>query len=168
MNRRSASLPRASQRGQTFLAIAVMIAILLLAILGLSTDYVQLWAHRQMAQAAADAACQAGAADLFINGLNPSLGGTNGLQSFSWIGTGFTCAASPNTPPCKYAALNGYSGANVTVSFPTSITGVNPLPSGFGSIANPYIEVHIKDPVPMSFTRLVSNSSTVNVGATAY
>ena len=47
------------ERGQAFLVIVVFIAFFLLGVLGLSTDYAQIWAHRQMAQGAADAACQA-------------------------------------------------------------------------------------------------------------
>ena len=52
--------------------IAVFIALFLLAVLGLATDYTQVWAHRQMAQGAADAACQAGAADVFLKGTDPT------------------------------------------------------------------------------------------------
>jgi hypothetical protein len=158
---------RCRERGQAFLVVAVFVGVLLLVVLGMATDYSQIWAHRQTAQGAADAACQAGAADLFLNVANPSIGGTNGIQSFSWIGSTFTCAAKPNAPPCQYASFNGYSGANVSVSFPSSLPGVASLATGFGSIANPYIKVGITDPVPMFFTKLASSAATVNVGATS-
>src|SRR6266705_983912 len=123
-----------SQRGQAFLAIVMFIAILLLAVLGLATDYTQVWAHRQMAQGAADAACQAGAADVFLKGTDPT-GSIPGVD-FSWIdGSTFDCSARPNSVPCMYASFNGYSGSNVSVSFPSSLPGVSGIPSGFGTIA---------------------------------
>ena len=53
-----------SQRGQTFIPIVIFLGVLLLAMLGVASDYSQVWAHRQMAQGAADAACEAASADL--------------------------------------------------------------------------------------------------------
>src|SRR3954464_6376058 len=102
-----------SERGQVFLAIVIFIAMFLLAVVGLATDYTQVWAHRQMAQGAADAACQAAAADLYVNAVDPAASGAGGLQSFSWIGAGFDCSVNTSSPPCRYATLNGYSGSNV-------------------------------------------------------
>src|SRR5207245_1586836 len=124
-----------SQRGQAFLAIVMFIAILLLAVLGLATDYTQVWAHRQMAQGAADAACQAGAADLFLKGTDPtaSTDFPNPPFDFSWIGSTFNCSAKPNSIPCKYALSNDYSASNVSVSSPSSSLGVCALPSAFPS-----------------------------------
>src|SRR5216684_3307914 len=147
----------ASQRGQTFLMIAIFITFFLLAVMGLATDYGQVWAHRQIAQAAADAACEAGAADLFLVGTDPTAAADFPLLSFSWIGSSgstFNCSSNASSPPCRYAALNGYSGANVKVSFPTSLPGVPAIPAGFGTITTPYIRVDISDPVPMFFTKL--------------
>ena len=43
-----------TQQGQAFLFIVILIAFFLLAVLGLATDYTQVWAHRQMAQGAAE------------------------------------------------------------------------------------------------------------------
>ena len=156
----------ANERGQTFLIIVVFIAVFLLAVLGIAADYTQVWAHRQMAQAAADAACQAGAADVFLQAEDPNASGNNGIGTFSWIGSDFDCSANGTSPPCKYAALNGYSGSNVHVSFPSSLPGVASIPSGFGTIAHPYIQVKVTDPVGMSFTKLV-HAGTVNMTATA-
>jgi Flp pilus assembly protein TadG len=155
-----------SEQGQTFIPIVVMIAMLLLAMLGVAIDYSQLWAHRQMAQGAADAACQAGAADLFLKATDPSASGLNGLQPFDWIGTTFDCSAKPGTPPCKYASMNGYNGSAVSVSFPGALPNVDPLTPPF-TTTTPYIQVTVSDPVPMTFTRLVSSSPTVNIRATA-
>ena len=157
---------KSCERGQTFLVIAIFIAAFVLVMLGVAADYTQVWAHRQMAQGAADAACQAGAADLFLQAEDPSVSGTNGVGSFGWIGSSYDCSSNAGSPPCKYAALNGYSGSHVQVSFPSSLPGVSSIPSGFGSIAHPYIEVKITDPVSMSFTKLISAGS-VNMTAKA-
>src|SRR5438105_14988021 len=110
---------KSCERGQTFLVIAIFIAAFVLVMLGVAADYTQVWAHRQMAQGAADAACEAAAADLFLDAIDPSASGTGGLQSFSWIGADFDCSVGTSSPPCQYAALNGYSGAKVHVSFPS-------------------------------------------------
>src|SRR5258705_5378 len=79
-----------------------------------ATDYGQVWAHRQIAQAAADAACEAGAADLFLVGTDPTAAADFPGLSFSWIGSAgstFNCSSNASSPPCQYANLNGYSGA---------------------------------------------------------
>src|SRR5437867_6699060 len=149
------------ERGQAFLVIVVFIALLLLGVLGLGTDYAQIWAHRQIAQGAADAACQAAAADVFLNAVDPAAQGTYGLD-FSWVGSPFDCTGKPNSSPCKYASINGYSGSTVDVSFPSSLPGVPPLPPGFGTITYPYVKVVITDPISMSFTKLVSATGTFN------
>lgn len=161
------SQKRSSQHGQTLIPIIIFIGLFLMAMLGVAADYTQVWAHRQMAQGAADAACEAGAADLYLNAVDPSSSGQNGLQSFSWIGAGFDCSSTTaSTPPCRYATLNGYSGSNVHVSFPSSLPGVATLPS---SLATPfaYMEVTITDPVSMSFTKMVGAASTVSIKAKA-
>jgi len=59
MKRGRPSLQRwSTQQGQAFLFIVILIAFFLLAVLGLATDYTQVWAHRQMAQGAARVASQ--------------------------------------------------------------------------------------------------------------
>src|SRR5713101_7856836 len=80
-----------SQRGQTFLVVVVFVAVFLLAVMGLATDYAQIWAHRQMAQGAADAACQAGSADVFLKGTDPTASTDFPGLDFSWIGSSFDC-----------------------------------------------------------------------------
>ena len=156
-----------SQGGQTLIPIVILIGLFLLAMLGVAADYTQVWAHRQMAQGAADAACEAGAADLYLNAVDPSSSGQNGLQSFSWISSSdFDCSTNTSSPPCAYASLNGYSGSKVHVTFPSSIPGVAPLPAPLAT-AHPYLEVTITDPVSMSFTRMVGATSTVNIKAKA-
>jgi hypothetical protein len=162
-----ASSPNSSpERGQAFLVIVVFIAVFLLAVLGLAADYAQVWAHRQMAQGAADAACQAGAADIYLQSVNVNASGSNGIGSFGWIGADFDCSTNAGSAPCAYAALNGYSGSSVHVKFPNALPGVSAIPAGFGSVAHPYIEVTVIDPVGMSFTKLVG-ATKVNMSAKA-
>src|SRR6266702_3465449 len=168
MKRDGSSLrPWSPQRGQAFLIIVMLIAFFLLAVLGLATDYSQVWAHRQMAQGAADAACQAGAADVFLKGTDPTASTDFPTLDFSWIGSPFDCSANPSSVPCMYASFNGYSGSNVSVSFPSSLDGVSGIPSGFPTIGNPYIKVTVTDPVATYFTRIASSIKTVNVKASA-
>jgi len=135
--------------------------------MGLATDYTQVWAHRQMAQGAADAACEAGAADVFLKGTDPTASTDFPGLDFSWIGSSFDCSVHPASPPCSYASFNGYSGSKVSVSFPSSLPGVSGVPSGFPTIANPYIKVTVTDPVAMYFTKIASSTKTVNVTASA-
>src|SRR6266702_1955723 len=168
MKRDGSSLrPWSPQRGQAFLIIVMLIAFFLLAVLGLATDYSQVWAHRQMAQGAADAACQAGAADVFLKGTDPTASTDFPTLDFSWIGSPFDCSANPSSVPCMYASFNGYSGSNVSVTFPLSLDGVSGIPSGFPTIGNPYIKVTVTDPVATYFTRIASSIKTVNVKASA-
>src|SRR5882724_1571998 len=164
---RSSSRRWSPQQGQAFLIIIIFIAFFLLAVLGLATDYSQVWAHRQMAQGAADAACQAGAADLFLKGTDPTADTDFPGLDFSWIGSAFNCSAKPGSVPCMYASFNGYAGANVSVSFPSTLDGVSGIPAGFPTIAHPYIKVTVTDPVATYFTRIASSIRTVNVKASA-
>ena len=166
-NFHSSVQPWSRERGQAFLPIVILIAFFLLGCLGLATDYTQVWAHRQMAQGAADAACQAAVADLFLKGTDPTATTDFPALDFSWIGSSFNCNTKPNTTPCQYAALNGYGGANVSVSFPSSLPGVSGIPAGFPAVANPYISVKITDPIAMLFTKTVSGPGTFAVSASA-
>jgi hypothetical protein len=155
-----------SQRGQTFLIIAVFIGVFLLAVMGLATDYAQIWAHRQIAQGAADAACQAGAADLLLYFEDST--STYSTANSPWITSGgYDCSAHTSSSPCKYAAQNGYTGSNVSVSFPSSLPNAPAIPSGYGTITHPYIQVSITDAVPMFFTKLVSSVTTVSTSVKA-
>src|SRR6266550_6791307 len=131
MKRGRPSLQRwSTQQGQAFLFIVILIAFFLLAALGLATDYTQVWAHRQMAQGAADAACQAAAADLFLKGTDPNFATDFPTFDFSWIGNTYDCSTHTSSSPCKYAAFNGYSGTAVKVEFPSSVSGAGTIPAG--------------------------------------
>ncbi len=116
-----------SQRGQAFLIIVIFVGVFLLAVMGIATDYAQIWAHRQIAQGAADAACQAGAADLLL--YFEDFTSTYSTANAAWIGTAYNCSAHTTSSPCKYAAQNGgYTGSNVSVTFPSSLPNAPALP----------------------------------------
>lgn len=157
---------RPGESGQTTALILIFLAVFLLGVLGFATDYAQVWAHRQMAQSAADAACQAGAADLFLNYAN-NAGASSGYGlDFNWIGSPFTCSSSSSNPVCRYAAINGYPDAGVDVTFPASVDGA-PSIGGFGAISYPYIHVTVSDHVDLTFSRLLKVTSPLNVKASA-
>ena len=65
--------------GQSILLVVVAMSVFLIGALGLAIDGAQMYAHRQMAQAAADAAAQAGMMSIFR--------GTNATATFPF-GTG--------------------------------------------------------------------------------
>jgi hypothetical protein len=87
-----------------------------------------MYAQRQMAQAAADAAAQSAVMSI-VRGTN-----TTSTNPFSTAGS-FICAVPPAAldlrTPCVYAQYNGFGTAadTVTVSFPATVSGVN-LSSG--------------------------------------
>ena len=78
---RQDDLPKRSwlEHGQSVLLLVVATSIFLIAALGLAIDGGQMYAQRQMAQAAADAAAQAGMMSIFR--------GTNATATFPF-GTG--------------------------------------------------------------------------------
>src|SRR5215472_9071930 len=90
--------------GQAIVLVVVAVGLVLMGALGLAVDTGQLYGHRQMAQAAADAAAESAILSIF--------GGT-------WTPSGsppaaFTCTNGTDTKtPCIYARLNGFgqSGA---------------------------------------------------------
>ena len=131
---------RSNERGQAVVLIVLILGMFLLGTTALAVDFTNLWFHRQAAQAAADAACTAGA-HAMVNTVNdPAYSSAN--FTINWnSGTAFDCNSTTNTP-CSYATLNGYSssltsaavssagttpGDNVRGSFPTS-TCPNTLP----------------------------------------
>ncbi len=157
------------QRGQTTLIVILMLSTFLLGFIGFAVDFTNLWFHRQAAQGAADAACQAG-------GMNMLTQASTGIPSGGFTPpTRFDCSPSglPTSTPCRYAALNGYPtstlGADesnlVSVSFPGSVSGVTPAP---GDLApQPFIRVDVTDRVRVFFSSLLSNNKTQDVRATA-
>ncbi len=135
MNR---AIPRAGESGQAIVLVIVSLSLFLMGALGLGLDGAQMYAHRQMAQAAADAAAQAAVMSI--------KDGTNSTSThpFSTAAT-FTCAVPPATldlrTPCVYAQYNGFGTHTdtVTVSFPATLTGV-----GLAAVATPAVSVSVQ------------------------
>jgi hypothetical protein len=134
---------------------------LLLGALGLAIDGSQLYAHRQMAQAAADAAAQGGALSIF-HGTNAT---TYPFATTS-PGSPYTCSTTDGTTPCAYARMNGFGGTPgdaVSVSFPTAISGVT-----LASASVPAITVTVRRAVNTTLIGLLGSSSfSVATTATA-
>ncbi len=173
-----------SQSGQTVILVVVVLGIFLLAFIGFAVDFTNLWFHRQMAQGAADAACQAGAMDMLtiFNGSPlPTAGFTPGVGSDASClpvpMPAFDCAGSPGAAPCRYAQLNGYSGTGllanqesnqVCVSFPGSVPGVPPgsvPPPSLASTA--FMRVDVVDRAKVFFSGLITGNRTQDVRASA-
>jgi Flp pilus assembly protein TadG len=109
---------RRSEEGQAFIIVVAALGLFLLGAVGLAIDASQLYAHRQMAQAAADAAAQAGMMSIY----DKTNTGTNAFGTAA-----FTCSTSDVKTPCVYARLNGFGSATsdvVKVDFPAADVGV--------------------------------------------
>jgi hypothetical protein len=110
--------------GQATVLVVVALGFFMLAALGLGIDGAQIYAQRQMAQAAADAAAEAAIMSM--------LRGTNSTSAYPFSTAGpFTCTVPPASldlrTPCVYAQYNGFgtSADTVTVSFPATVAGVS-------------------------------------------
>ena len=114
-------------RGQALVLVVTVVGLVLAGALGLAIDSSHLYGQRQMAQAAADAAAQAG--------ILTSFGGTVTSSTLA----AKTCAnGTDTTTPCKYAFQNGFgktasSTDVITVDFTDPGSGV-----GSGSLSSKY------------------------------
>jgi Flp pilus assembly protein TadG len=147
------------EEGQATVLVMLAMSIFLLGAVGVATDGSHLYAQRQMAQAAADAAAQAGIMSIYY--------GTNGGTLSSSFGTGssFTCSTTDGKTPCYYARLNGFGGSTsdtVTIDFPTSAPGVTLS----GSDPVNLLRATVQRNVSTTFLRLVG-STTLPIKATA-
>src|SRR5437773_8542716 len=111
-----------ADKGQAIMLVVVAMGIVLVGGLGLAIDGSQIYAHTQMAQAAADAAAMAGILSMLqgVNTIstNPAKFPTNAT---------FTCTAADFQLPCQYARLNGFgTGDTVTVNFSGDSLATNP------------------------------------------
>jgi hypothetical protein len=164
--------------------VVVGLSLVFLAVLGFAVDLGNLWFHRQAAQTVADAACTAAVMDMLSNAQGSSLGGFTS-------GTDFDCGGGgnplPNSAPCKYANLNGFSATGLTsntasnkveFTFGTTLTGVSTCstppdphitmcvpPASF--LAKPIVNVNVVDRISTAFFGLVSSSRTIDVPAKA-
>lgn len=148
------------EEGQAVVLVAVAMSLFLIGAIGLGIDGSHLYAQRQMAQTAADAAALSAIEDIYEN-------------TYSAAGTGFsiapfTCSISDARTPCAYAAENGFgTNANdaVAISFPGSAPGVGSLAGGFP--AN-LVTANVSRTVQTTLLRFVgASATTVNATATA-
>jgi len=151
---KSANPDPGGERGQAVLLLVLGMSLFLIGALGLAIDGSQMYAHRQMAQTAADAAAEGGIMSL--------LAGTNGTAPFPFA-TGtppavFNCSTSDGRTPCVYARRNGFGGSaddTVSIDFPTAVAGVplsdDPVPA---------IRVTVKRTLRTGLIRFIGPSTT--------
>ena len=163
-------------KGQAVVLLVLVLGIFLLAAMAFSMDYSKLWFRRQATQAAADAACLAGAEDMMMavsGAAVPSCSSSGGWGCFT-AGTGATCTVGSNATMCKYATFNGYPGGtltagspsnSVTYSFPSSVTGITKPPASLTSY--PFLQVTIQENVPTVFANLLTGNKVQTVGASS-
>jgi len=143
----------------------VGLSIFLIGAAGLALDGSHLYAQRQMAQAAADAAAEAGILSIFDR--------TNAiaLNPRKFPATTFTCSTSDAKTPCYYAQImNGFNAATdtVTVDFPSAATAG--VPVGILSVTDPVnlIRVTIQRTVSTTLLALLGPTvSTISASGTA-
>jgi Flp pilus assembly protein TadG len=147
--------------GQAIVLVAVAMSLFLFAAIGLAVDGSNLYSQRQMAQAAADAAAQAGMMSIF-DGTNSLAGNAAAFTA----GTPFTCTTTDAETPCVYARNNGFGGSSndiVAVTFPTSAPGVK-----LSSDPTNLIKVTVSRNVSTTLMRFLGPTATwVNASATA-
>jgi Flp pilus assembly protein TadG len=148
--------------GQAVILVVVAMSIMLFGALGLAIDAGQMYAQRQMAQAAADAAAQAGIMSIFR--------GTNATSAYPF-GTGpspialSTCTTTDGRTPCVYARNNGFGGTTadtVTLSFPATVIGVT-----LTSTTVPAFAVTVQRTLQTGLIRFVGTAATSNITAKA-
>jgi Flp pilus assembly protein TadG len=144
--------------GQAIVLVALAMGIFLLGAIGLAVDGSILYTQRQMAQAAADAAAQAGIMSIFD--------GTNGAGTAQFVatpGTSFTCTTADAKTPCVYARNNGFGGSasdTVTVSFPTPPATAAPGVALSGSAPTNLIKVSVSRNVNTTLMHLLGSTVT--------
>jgi Flp pilus assembly protein TadG len=153
------------EEGQAIIIVALAMSTFLILAVGLAVDGSNLYTQRQMAQAAADAAAQAGVMSIF-DGTNSTPGNTAGFTG----GTAFTCTTTDQRTPCVYASKNGFGGSatdTVAVTFPadSAFPGV-----AFSSDTSHVITVSVSRNVNTTLMRMFPLSpaaTTVTATATA-
>ena len=159
---RSAAHTFGRRDGQAVILVVVAMSILLIGALGLAIDGGQMYAHRQMAQAAADAAAQAGIMNI--------LDGTNATSAHPF-GTGTppiassVCTTTDARTPCVYARDNGFGGTSsdtVTLSFPATVSGV-----ALSSATVPAFAVTVQRTLKTGLIRFIGAGATSTIKAKA-
>ena len=156
--KRSINLGR--EDGQAVILVVVAMSIMLIGALGLAIDGGQMYAQRQMAQAAADAAAQAGILSMFY--------GTNSTSTYPFGTTtaSSTCTTTDLRTPCVYARDNGFGGTaadTVTLSFPATVAGVTLSTTA----AIPAMTVSVQRTLTTGLIRMVGGAATSSITAKA-
>jgi hypothetical protein len=161
---------RRADAGQASIVVVLMLSLFLLAALAFAVDYTNIWFQRQQVQTAADAACQAGAMDMYFVAAGQTLSNMGFTYASGTIATGGNCNSysAPGPTMCWYASkngFNGYSGGNATVSwsFPTSVPGASATASSVTK--SPFMQVSVSQPVKTYFSTLLTGSQTQQVSA---
>lgn len=148
------------EEGQAVVLVAVAMSLFLIGAIGLGIDGSHLYAQRQMAQTAADAAALSAIQDIFQ--------GTYTAAGTGFTISAFTCGTSDTRTPCVYAASNGFgktANDTVAISFPGSASGVSGLATGFPA---ELATAKVSRTVPTTLLRFVgSGATTVSATATA-
>ena len=158
---RSSSINFGPKDGQAVMLVVVAMSIFLIGALGLAIDGAQMYAQRQMAQAAADAAAQAGIMSI--------LRGTN-ITGTHPFGTGsspvpYTCTTMDGITPCVYARDNGFGGTTadtVILSYPATVSGVT-----LSSATVPGFAVSVQRTLQTGLIRFVGGPATSSITAKA-
>ena len=145
--------------GQAVILVVVAMSIMLIGALGLAIDGGQMYAQRQMAQAAADSAAQAGIMSMFF--------GTNATSTYTFGTTtaSSTCTTTDLRTPCVYARDNGFGGTaadTVTLSFPATVAGVT-----LSTVAIPALTVTVQRTLNTGLIRMVGGAATSSISAKA-
>ena len=136
----------------------------LFAAVGIGIDGSHLYAQRQMAQAAADAAAQAGIMSLYAG--TDTTGSTHYFSTTTGV---HTCAASDNGTPCYYAqTLNGFNvSATDTVTYEPNPSGLG-IPSLSSTAPVNLLRVTVSRSVSTFLMRLLGpTATTVSTSGTA-
>jgi Flp pilus assembly protein TadG len=151
---------RSGEEGTIIVMVALLLTVIV-GLVGLGIDAGQLYVTKQKAQAAADAAVQAGVMDMY-----------NGTTATGTYGTKTTCTTTSGWTPCYYARANGFGGSAsdaLTVDF--SPSGTCTPPAGLGTLSNEspnLICVTVQRTVNTTLMRALGvNMSTVSATAKA-
>ncbi|HEY6346223.1 MAG TPA: Tad domain-containing protein [Bryobacteraceae bacterium] len=152
------------EQGSAVVLLVASLGFFLFGAMGLAIDGAQLYAQRQMAQSAADAAVQAGIVTIF-DGSTPAIGTS-----------AYYCTSTDTTSPCTYVSKNGYT-AGACSSQGSAAPGadciyVNPNPgvtvSNLDSQTPNKLQVTLTRAVPMTLMKMIGiNSLDVTAQATA-
>jgi hypothetical protein len=141
-----------NEKGQAIILVVTALGIVLIGAMGLAIDGAQIYAHREMAQAAADAAAEAAVMSIFA-----------GTTSFVWTsaGAGYNCKSTDTFTPCVYARNNGFgltgSSDTVSVAFPASpYNGV----TGSPNFTYPFVQVTITRTLQTGFMQLLGTATS--------